>query len=379
MDFARHLADLIRHDGPMRLDRFMGLANAHYYATRDPLGAGGDFVTSPEISQLFGEMIGLCLVDFWERSGSPSPIRLVELGPGRGTLMADLLRAAKLRPAFLKAAQITLVETSPALRARQRAALATHDVTWADAFDGVADDAPLYLVANEFFDALPIRQFVPMHGGWCEHFVACKDDGALELIALPSLAPPVIPGEPGKAPRPAIQGQQAPVPEAAGCRVLGACGGLARDGNNAVREVNEAAAQIGVLIGARLKRNRGVALIIDYGHFRTAFGNTLQAVKAHRFADVLAGAGEADLTAHVDFEALSRAGGVEARIATQGELLGALGIQARAAALSRARPDQAPAIAAAVARLTAPDQMGTLFKAMALTGPGAPIPAGFAP
>ena len=344
-DFARHLAGLIRADGPLRLDRFMGLANAHYYATRDPLGAAGDFTTAPEVSQLFGEMIGLALVDHWERSGAPSRIRLVELGPGRGTLMADLLRAARVRPAFGAAAHVTLVETSPALRARQAATLAgTERLDWAESFETVAADAPLYLVANEFFDALPIRQFVRSHGRWHERFVGIGADGAFGFTLSPALAP-----------------------------AEGA-------GGDGIVEVNEPARAVAAAIGAWLNRTGGLALAIDYGHARSAPGDTLQAVRAHRFADPLAEPGEADLTAHVDFEALARAAGATAHgPAAQGDWLRALGIEARATALARARPDRAAALSAGLERLTGPGKMGTLFKVMALTGPGGPLPAGFGP
>lgn len=341
--FGRHVADLIRHEGPLRLDAFMGLANTHYYATRDPLGAAGDFTTSPEISQLFGEMIGLCLVDHWERSGAPSPIRLVELGPGRGTLMADILRAARVRPAFLAAAQITLVETSPVLRERQAATLDNHEVAWTNAFSDVPDDAPLYLAANEFFDALPIRQFVRQGGQWHERIVGLDADGRLAFGLRPTDQP------------------------------------LPRAQQDGILEINQPSQAIAAEMGARLNNRGGLAMVIDYGHARTALGDTLQAIKAHAHTDVLGEPGEADLTAHVDFQALGLASGAAIHgPVTQGAFLAQLGIHQRAAALSRTRPDQAQAIAAAVQRLTSPAQMGTLFKAMAITGRAGPIPAGFA-
>jgi SAM-dependent MidA family methyltransferase len=349
--FARHLAGLIRADGPLRLDRFMALANTHYYATRDPLGAGGDFTTAPEISQLFGEMLGLALLDHWERSGAPARFHLVELGPGRGTLMADILRAAKLRPAFLAAAELTLVETSPTLRARQAATLADHAPSWADSFAALPIDAPLYLVANEFFDALPIRQFVMGAAGWHERFVSLHETGAFAF----ALGPPTslrLPEEPRS--------------------------GVSKDVPS-ILEINEPARAIAAEIGAALNARGGLALIVDYGHARTALGDTLQAVQAHRFADPLATPGEADLTAHVDFQALAEASSATPYgPVTQGALLAALGIEARARALIRARPDQNAAISAALTRLVDPGGMGTLFKAMALTGPGGPHPAGFA-
>ena len=349
--FARHLAGLIRADGPLRLDRYMALANACYYATRDPLGAAGDFTTAPEISQLFGEMIGLCLVDHWERAGSPSRIHLVELGPGRGTLMADILRAAKLRRAFLKAAHLTLVETSPTLRARQAETLQGHAPHWADGFDAIEIDAPLYLVANEFFDALPIRQFVRAHGAWHERFVAL--DASDQLIFGLSSSD----GPSGRS--------EDPCPSASE--------------PSAIFELNEPTRTIAAEIGGALNTHAGLALIVDYGHTRTASGDTLQAVKAHRFTNPLEGPGEADLTAHVDFQALGQAAGATVHgPVTQGAFLTALGIEARAQALIRARPDQSDVIVAALTRLIDAGGMGTLFKAMALTGPGGPVPAGFA-
>lgn len=349
-DFARHLAGLIRHEGPLRLDRFMALANAHYYATRDPLGAKGDFTTAPEISQLFGEMIGLALVDHWQRAGSPPALRLVELGPGRGTLMADLLRAAAIRPAFIEAARITLVETSPALRGAQAHALAGHDIEWADTLDEIPADAPLYLVANEFFDALPIRQFRRTGAGWSERHVALSADGAFRYHDIP-LPPTGIPDLPHT-----------------GSAEIGA-----------VAETNPHALTITAEIGERLIRHGGLALIVDYG-YAEGHGDTFQAMKSHAFTDPLATPGEADLTAHVDFAALARASAARGYgPVTQGGFLTALGLETRLAMLTRARPEMDEALRAGAARLTDPAQMGTLFKALALTGPAGPAPAGFPP
>lgn len=342
--FARHLSDLIRHDGPMRLDRFMGLANAHYYGARDPLGKDGDFTTAPEISQLFGELIGLALVDHWQRAGAPNRIRLVELGPGRGTLMADLLRAAAVRPAFLAAADVSLVETSPSLRGVQARTLAGHDIAWADTLDEVPADAPLYLVANEFFDALPIRQYRRADTGWTERHVALDDKGR---FAYRDLAAAPLPG--------------------AGAEIV---------------ETSEPSTRIAAEIAERLATHGGLALLIDYG-YAAGHGDTFQAVQAHAFADPLTAPGAADLTAHVDFAALADAArAARARAygpVTQGALLVALGLEQRAAMLAKARPDRADGLATDSARLAASDQMGTLFKALALTGPGGPTPAGFPP
>ncbi len=352
-EFARHLAGLIAQDGPLRLDRFMGLANAHYYATRDPLGAAGDFTTAPEISQLFGELIGLTLVDHWQRAGSPPAIRLVELGPGRGTLMADLLRAAAVRPAFLAAARITLVETSPALRGAQAHALTGHDIDWADTLDEIPADAPLYLVANEFFDALPIRQFHFSGESWTERHVALAEDGTLIYrdVILNDLPP--FTGE---------------VPRAAGERE-----------HAGIIELNQHALTTIAEIGERLSTHGGLALIADYG-YASGHGDTFQAMKSHAFTDPLASPGEADLTAHVDFAALARASGTRTfGPADQGAFLMALGLAARLEMLCKARPDQAAALRAGAERLADPAAMGTLFKVLALTGPSGPAPAGFPP
>ena len=338
---ADRLHRAIAAGGPIPVSVYMGQANAHYYATRDPLGAAGDFTTAPEISQMFGELVGLWLADLWQRAGRPE-VCYVELGPGRGTLAADALRAmagAGLRPAA------HLVETSPALREAQRARLP--GAHWHDDLLTLPEDAALLLVANEFFDALPIRQLVRVPDGWRERLV-------------------VSDGE-----------RFRPVP---GPRAAGVPRHLADAPGGSVIETSPASAAVAAELGRRLVAQGGAALIVDYGHARTAIGDTLQAVSRHAFADPWLHPGEVDLTAHVDFEALAAAaapaqswGPVE-----QGTLLEALGLAARAAALARAQPARAEEIEAARHRLTAPDQMGRLFKALALTAPGWPQPAGFA-
>jgi len=345
-------------EGPLTVAAFMAEALGHprhgYYATRDPLGAAGDFTTAPEISQMFGELIGLWCADAWMRMGAPARVLLVELGPGRGTLMADALRAARGVPAFRAAVGVHLVETSPALRARQAAALADADPAWHDDLSTVPD-GPLLLVANEFFDALPVRQFQRTERGWRERRVdADPATGALRLALdpAPSAAEVLIPG-PVRAGAPA----------------------------GSVAEVSPASREIARAVGRRLAAHGGAALVVDYGHDRPGAGDTLQAVKGHAHAGVLDAPGEADLTAHVCFASLAdaaRAGGAEAHGPVgQGEFLVRLGIRERADALMRARPDRAAEVAAARDRLTAPDAMGTLFRAMALTPAGAPAPAGF--
>ncbi|MEX2519883.1 MAG: SAM-dependent methyltransferase [Paracoccaceae bacterium] len=339
----------IAASGPISLHDYMALCLGHpehgYYPTRDPLGAAGDFTTAPEISQMFGEMIGLALAQAWIDQGRPSPFRLVELGPGRGRLVADAWRAAGAVPGFHGAADLWLVEISGPLRAAQArlAPQARHVARLAEIPPG-----PLFLIANEFFDALPVRQYLMTASGWAERMVGLEDGRLASGL------------------------HAAPLP-------------LGRAPLGAVREVNPAGNAIAAEIGARLARDGGAALIVDYGYGETppSGADTVQAVRRHAFADPLEAPGEADLTAHVDFEALAAAGaGAGARASAligQGEWLARLGIGARAEALARARPDQAETVAAALQRLTGPAGMGTLFKALALFAPGAPKPPGFSP
>jgi SAM-dependent MidA family methyltransferase len=302
----------------------MHTCNSYYYATRDPLGAGGDFTTAPEVSQMFGEMVGAALADCWKRAGAPADAVYVELGPGRATLARDALRV--LRATGFDGG-VHFVEASPVLRRAQKEVEPT--AVWHDAI-GTLPRRPLLLVANEFLDALPIRQFV----GGVERCVALiGDELAFDRI-----------------------------------------GDISED--SPVRD--QAAADI----GAKIAANRGVALIIDYGHDRSAPGDTLQAVRGHAFAPVLTDPGEQDLTAHVDFDALRNAALSRAvkvsPLVTQGEWLKRLGIELRAEALSRANPDQSDGLSAALERLTGRDQMGALFKIIAIHSPDWPEPVGFA-
>ncbi len=326
---AKALRAHIAADGPLRLDHWMAACNAHYYASRDPFGVAGDFVTAPEISQMFGELIGGWVADLWLRAGRPL-FRLVELGPGRGTLLADALRVANRLPGFGAAAAIDLVEISPGLRAAQAGKIAAK---WRDSFDTIPDDRPIILIANEFFDALPIRQFDGTGG---ELAVASAGDG---------FAPTLIPalGEPAG-------------------------------------ERSDAGRSIAAAIGGRLRRHGGAALIIDYGYAGQVATDSLQALRQHRMVDIFSRPGDADLTAHVDFSALASAAG-EIRVSgpvAQGVWLARLGIEARAAALQAgASRADAAAVAAALVRLTAPAQMGNLFKVMALSASHWPEMAGF--
>ena len=337
------IAAQIAASGPMRLDEYMRLCLMHprhgYYATRDPFGAAGDFTTAPEISQMFGEMIGLALAQGWHDQGRPSPFTLAEIGPGRGTLMADILRAIRVMPGMAEAAEVVLIEVSPHLRKVQRARLG--DVRH---LDSAADlpQKPLFLVANEFFDALPIRQFQRVDGGWAEHVVHLDAAGGLAL----GLAAPV------------------PGPDAA----LGE-----------IRETCPEAGPIVTSIAERIAAHGGLAILLDYGNWQGR-GDTFQALRRHAPDDPLAHPGEADLTAHVDFAPLAlaalAAGARVSGMITQGDWLMRLGINARAERLAQAGDGGAMA---ALHRLTAPGEMGHLFKALALWAPGAPVPPGFEP
>jgi SAM-dependent MidA family methyltransferase len=356
-ELARRLAARIASEGPLRVDAFVEACLADpelgYYRTRAPVGAAGDFTTAPEISQAFGEMLGLWLVDRWQAAGAPPEFRLVELGPGRGVLMEDALRAAaKALPAFAAAARVHLVEISRPMRAMQAERLAARAPTFHDSFDDVPDDLPLFLVANEFFDALAVRQFVRRAGGWRERVVACAD-GAFAFADGPAVADP-----------PLAQAQLDDAPEGA---VVEAC---------------PAALEIAARIGARLAKSGGAAVAVDYGTGRSGWGDTLQAVRAHRKVPVFEAPGECDLTAHVDFprlaDAARGAGAAAFGPATQADFLRRLGIHARFAILaSGARPDAARRLAAASRRLLDPDEMGTLFKVVAFQSPGLPPPPGF--
>ncbi len=340
------LARAITLAGPMPVSHYMAAANAHYYATRDPLGAGGDFVTAPEISQMFGELIGLWSADIWDRAGRPD-VAWVELGPGRGTLAVDALRAmakAGVRP------EVHFVETSPVLRAAQ--AERVPDARWHDSVDTLPGDRPLIVVANEFFDALPIRQLIRRGtgdaGGWHERLVACQD-----TLFLPIAGKPVP-----------IDVLPEPLRDAPAGSVL---------------EI--APASVGVMgtIGRRIAAQGGAMLAIDYGYEGPALGDTLQAVRGHGFANPFESPGDTDLSAHVDFTTLAAAAQAAGAVAwgpvTQRDLLGGLGIDSRAAALARHAPERMDTIMADRGRLMG--DMGTLFRALAVTHRDWPVPAAF--
>ena len=351
---AAEIRERIRRDGPISVATYMELCLTHpvhgYYRRARPIGAAGDFVTAPEVSQMFGELIGLWCAAVWQAMGRPGRARLVELGPGRGTLMADALRAARGVPGFRDAIALHLVEASPTLRAEQRALLADARPTWHAALDSVPP-GPLLVIANEFFDALPVRQFERVDGHWRERVVALEPaTQALRFAAMgPSCAEAVALGS---VPAGAIV-ERAPAREA-----------------------------LAAALARRIATDGGAALIVDYGHGQPGIGDTLQAVRRHRRHGVLEDPGAADLTAHVDFSALAaaarQAGAASFGPMTQGRFLRALGIEERAAALRRGASDAAGRdIAVALDRLTSTDGMGTLFKALAIVRPALGVPPGF--
>jgi NADH dehydrogenase [ubiquinone] 1 alpha subcomplex assembly factor 7 len=329
---------LIAEHGPLSIDRYMALCLGHpklgYYMTRDPFGAAGDFTTAPEISQVFGELIGVWCVAAWEAVAQPSPFALVELGPGRGTLMADILHATAAMTEFRAAAQVHLVEMSPVLRALQQEKLG-HGVTWHLAIDTLPDQ-PMIFVANEFFDALPVRQLIKRGGAWTERHVGLEQ-GKLAFAEIPT------PGLPGRG-----------------------------DGTHEVSPISMAIAEE---LGAKLAALGGAGLIIDYGHLQTASGDTVQAMKAHKPCGILDYPGSSDLTAHVDFEALAQgfvAGGAEALPPmTQGKFLKAMGLDMRVKRLAQKLIGKAAEeFVAGAARLVDDGQMGQLFKVLSVAQKG---------
>jgi NADH dehydrogenase [ubiquinone] 1 alpha subcomplex assembly factor 7 len=333
---TRIISTMIADEGPMPLDRYMALCLGHpqfgYYTTRDPFGQRGDFITGPEISQIFGELIGVWIAKVWEQLGAPRHFALVELGPGRGTLMADILRVLIKIPACAKAANVNLVETSPVLRAAQLDRVP--EATWHNSVASLPA-MPTIMVANEFFDALPIRQYERTSGQVSERCVVTSASGLdIKLFPTPARVP------------------------------------FLDDG---VFEDSSIRTALATHLGYHLATVTGAALIIDYGHFRSAPGDTLQAMKAHKYCKVTDHAGEADITSHVDFEVLGHAfakGSAEvARPMTQGQFLQAMGLEARTQVLAaKAAAPQQQNIISASERLANPAQMGELFKVMAVTG-----------
>ena len=346
----------LANGGAITVERFMELALAHpdlgYYMNRDPFGAQGDFTTAPEISQMYGELLGLWVAEVWSSMGRPKPIRLIELGPGRGTLMSDALRAARIVPDFRAALDVTLIETSPTLANIQYEALLTSGapIAWCATL-GEAPEGPAIVLANEFLDALPVRQFVRSGGRWRERTV--RLDGAGQLaFGLSSEPESYIDVE-------------------------------ADEG--AVLEINAVGHRFMFELGARLVKQGGAALFVDYGHGATGFGDTLQALHAHRMVDPLVDPGESDITAHVDFAAMARSvratGAAVYGPIDQGDFLRSLGIDVRARALAERAPERAEEFEQARRRLVGKGEgeMGALFKAMVVANRSVPPPPGFQP
>jgi NADH dehydrogenase [ubiquinone] 1 alpha subcomplex assembly factor 7 len=352
------IARRIRNGGPLSLAAYMAIAlhdpDLGYYATRRPFGAAGDFVTAPEISQVFGELIGLWCALVWEQMGRPDAVILAELGPGSGVLADDLLRAAGAVPELRSALRLYLVEASPVLRAEQKRRLAFADPVWLTRFDELPA-GPALIIANEFLDALPIRQLVRGHRDWSERMVALDRDGRLVFA----------------------DGPESP---ALSLLVPDNLRDTARPG--AVFEFCPYALSLSAALGARLEHDPGVALFVDYGYFPSRPGTTLRALSHHGRVDPLASPGSADLSAHVDFAAFTQAARMAGANAhgpvSQGQFLDLLGASARLdALLQRTTADQRQRLESGVVRLLDPAQMGDLFKAVALTSPWLPTPFGF--
>lgn len=331
--------------GLVTIQDYMRFANNAYYNRKDPLGAEGDFITAPEISQIFGEMVGIWLTDIWLRHDRPRHCHYVELGPGRGTLAADALRTMRR---FGFEPQVHFVENSAALRTMQLQAV-PHAIQYADVAS-LPDDGPLLVIANEFFDALPIRQMMKTDAGWCERFV--------------------VPDGTGFLPVPGATATDDLVPSQFRVASVGSIFESCPDGENIMQEIAQ-----------RVDRQGGAVLTIDYGYTQSALGSSLQAVKNHVYADPFADVGQCDLTAHVDFSRLAQvaqdAGLSVAGPVDQGRWLSALGVRQRAEKLLQSHPDRAADIAAGVNRLVHPDAMGSLFKVMAAYAPSWPVPEGF--
>ena len=352
----RHLADLIENQGPISVATFMLIVLGHptlgYYSSQRPFGQAGDFTTAPEISQIFGELLGLWCVQTWLDMGQPKPFDLVELGPGRGVLMADALRAIqKVAPSFIESANVRLVEISPSLRDEQKSRLPYH-ITWHDRFSQI-DPAPSIVIGNEFFDALPIHQYAKLDQGWGERLIGLTGDAndRFEFLVTSPL------------------GESAP-----------AVAGSAQKGD--IYETSPAGNAVMTEIAERLVAEGGAALFVDYGYGTPGFGDTLQAVKDHQYHPVLSDIGTADVTAHVNFQALmsaaNSAGAAAWGTVNQGAFLGRLGIHQRAQALVHGKDDQTKKdVMSGVDRLTGDAKMGRLFKVISISGTADLHPAGF--
>jgi SAM-dependent MidA family methyltransferase len=347
---AERIASLIEASGPLSVADYMALCLFDpaygYYSTREPFGVGGDFTTAPEISQMFGELVGVWIYEAWQSAGAPSPVTIAEIGPGRGTLMKDVLRTlGKLHPLLVRSAGFALIETSPRLTGIQKRTLdgAEAEISWHTGIETLPP-APLILVGNELFDALPVRQYVRTAAGWRERVVGLDRDGQLAFMAGP--------GAPDEALLP---------PEAADAA------------EGAIVELAPARTALMEAVAARLAGHGSAALFIDYGYLEPGIGDTLQAVRRHEYDNVLAHPGEADLTAHVDFSALAsvaRSQGLTASLSTQGDFLLRMGLLERAGALG-AKGDETlrDKLRSEVERLAGPDAMGELFKVLEVSAP----------
>jgi len=351
MSLKSRILERIHEAGPMGIAEYMTLCLLDpvdgYYPTRDPLGADGDFITAPEISQMFGEVLGLWVLQSWRDMGSPPGVKLVELGPGRGVMMGDMLRSLRLDPGFLQSASVHLVEASPALQAVQGETLRMSPcpVLWHDRL-GDVPQGPVIVVGNEYLDCLPIRQFIRQGGAWWERVVTISEDGLAFAQSTAKSSDDL-----GDAP------------------------------NGTLTETRPATAQLVEHLAERFRAHSGRALFIDYGPAESAFGDTLQALVSHVKVDPLDEPGEADLTARVDFEVFAReadrAGLTVHGPVTQAALLSRLGLEIRATALVRGNPDAQAVIGRQVKRLTSGNEMGTLFKAISLSAMHLPAPLGF--
>ncbi len=352
MSLKARLQAQISAFGPISVAQYMGLClhdpKDGYYAAHPKLGAEGDFLTAPLTSQMFGELLGLWTIAVWESLGCPKQLSLIEIGPGDGTLMSDLLRAARLAPQMMKGLEVTLVETSAPLTLIQQQRLADRRIRWTDRLDQVAGTGPVIVIANEVLDCLPARQFVRTATGWAERMVGLTDEGDLTF---------------GLSPRP-VEGLFPPAPQ------------------GSVLELSAAQEAFSAEIAALIATRGGAGLLIDYGRETTGFGDTLQALRRHQKHGPLEHPGLDDLTIHADFPAVLKAAEAEevvTAITSQGAFLQRLGIVARAERLAKARPDQSAIVERQLERLIAPDQMGDLFKVAGLWSKDLPQPPGFGP
>ena len=359
-ELKKYLIGRIKQEGPLTIAQYMNLSLYHsefgYYRTVNPIGHNGDFVTSPEISQMFGEIIGVCFMELWQRMGRPPNIHLIELGPGQGTLIQDFLRA--ISPEFKNAIDLHFVDVSPILKEEQRHRLEHPRITWHDDIEAAfvsCQKSPTLIIANEFFDALPIHQYIMTTYGWAERVIAYTE----ETNRFSYTTNPLTAND---------------------CEKLALPKNLKQ---GSIFEVCHGARYMTSVMAQHLCRQGGAGLVIDYGHIRSAAGDTLQAVRQHSYHDILVDPGTADLTAHVDFEALQNIardqGATIYGPTTQGSFLSELGIDIRAGKIKQvASLEQITEIDRALHRLTHPTQMGNLFKVMAITAPQTPAPCGFA-